>query len=156
MAAQRGGLHVPHRNITVTDEDQVKRAENDFVDAMVRGNADKLGRVMADECTVVDKWGDTRTKTQLVSAFATGESKVSAWRVSNLNVRLYKTAAVVTGEVAEEGTDRGRDLNGHSRFTHVLIKRKGHWLLVSGQETSWGSGQSQAQVANQADLLPKN
>jgi hypothetical protein len=50
-------------------------------------------------------------------------------------VRLYGSAAVVTGETRMQGRFGEQAFGAHSRYTHVYVRTNGAWRLASAQGT---------------------
>nr|MBA3766029.1 nuclear transport factor 2 family protein [Acidobacteriota bacterium] len=56
-------------------------------------------------------------------------------RSDRLKVRVYGETAVVTGRATVKGKYKGMDISGQYRYTHVFVKQRGHWLVVTAQQT---------------------
>ena len=79
--------------------------------------------------------GKMSDKSQMVNAFKTGQSKLTADDVSDLNVRVYGNTAVITGKADVKGTLAGNDATGQYMFTRVYVKKGGQWQSVAFQQT---------------------
>ncbi len=55
--------------------------------------------------------------------------------ISDLQVRVYGDAAVVTGRALQKGVENSKDYSGENRFTRVYMKQNGHWVSVALQVT---------------------
>jgi ketosteroid isomerase-like protein len=115
--------------------------EHDWLDAYREGDADKMGRILADD--FVGRWGDgsTQTKEEQLKAIRTGEEKHSSNHLDECNVRIYGATAVVTGLQSEQSVLEGRDGSGTYSYTDVFVKRQGKWQVVAS-ETKHVAGQS--------------
>ena len=67
--------------------------------------------------------------------FASGTFKYESRDISDLSIRVYGNAAVVTGRSTQKGTENGKDYSGAYRFTRVYIKQRGRWQTVALQTT---------------------
>jgi hypothetical protein len=56
-------------------------------------------------------------------------------QISDLNVRVYGDAAVVTGRSIQTGKENGKDYSGDYWFTRMYVKRDGQWKTVALQTT---------------------
>jgi ketosteroid isomerase-like protein len=70
-----------------------------------------------------------------VRGFASGGFKYQSRSISDLKIRVYGDAAIVTGRSAQEGTENGKDYSGNYRFTRVYVKQNGAWKTVALQTT---------------------
>jgi ketosteroid isomerase-like protein len=104
-------------------------------EAIVHGDSAALEKMTSEDYTFVTLRGELRTKADVVRGFATGAFKYEAREISDLNIRVYGNAAVVTGRSNQKGTENGKDYSGDYRFTRVYIKRDGRWLTVALQAT---------------------
>jgi ketosteroid isomerase-like protein len=114
----------------------LKQLEQDWLDAYREGDADKMGKILADD--FVGRWGDgsTQTKEEQLKAIRTGAEKHSANQLVECNVRIYGDTAVVTGINTEQSILEGRDGSGTVSFTDVFVKRHGHWQVVASETKS--------------------
>ena len=119
----------------------LKRLEQDWLDAYREGDAEKMGKILADD--FIGRWADgsTQTKKEQLKAIWTGEEKHSANQLVECNVRIYGETAVVTGIQTEQSILGGRDGSGMYSYTDVFVKRDGHWQVVA-TETKRVSSQS--------------
>lgn len=78
--------------------------------------------------SVLDKQGEIR-------ALESGAVVLREVIASEMKVRVYGDAAVITGRSTIKAVVAGRDERGEYRFTDVWIKRVGRWLAVASQVT---------------------
>ena len=103
--------------------------------AIVDGDAATLERMTSDDYTFVTLRGELRTKAEIVEGFSTGTFNYASREISDLNIRVYGDAAVVTGRSTQKGTEYGKDYSGDYRFTRVYVKQNGRWVTVALQAT---------------------
>jgi len=111
----------------------LKQLEQDWLDAYRDGDAEKMGRILADD--FVGRWGDgsTTDKRGTVEPVRTGADKHSANKPVECNVRIYGDTAVVTGIQTEQSVLNGRDGSGTYSYTDIFVKRRGQWQVVASE-----------------------
>ena len=115
--------------------EEIRALETARNEAIVRGDAATLERMTSDDYTFITLRGELRTKAEIVKGFSTGAFKYGSREISDLNIRVYGSAAVVTGRSSQKGTENGKDYSGDYRFTRVYVKQNGRWLTVALQAT---------------------
>jgi ketosteroid isomerase-like protein len=103
-----------------------------FFAAMRAGDVAKLSRYLAEDYFLIGVGGNTRNKETRLAWLKDNISLLSTIRPSDLKVRHYGDAAVVTGLVTI--TDESPTV--YERFTHVWARKGGSWQMVSGQVTA--------------------
>jgi ketosteroid isomerase-like protein len=116
-----------------SDQLTLKKLEQDWLDAYREGNADKMGKILADD--FIGRWADgsTQTKEEQLKAIRSGEEKHSSNHLDECNVRIYGDTAVVTGIQTEQSILEGRDGSGIYSYTDVFVKRHGRWQVVASE-----------------------
>lgn len=115
--------------------EQLKKLEMDRAAAVVKGDIATLDKQTADDYVLITMNGKTSDKEQMLKGFKSGQSKLTADDLSDLKVRVYGNAAVVTGKADVKGTLGGQDATGQVLFTRVYVKKAGRWQSVSFQQT---------------------
>lgn len=115
--------------------EQLKKLEMDRAAAVVKGDVATLDKQTSDDYVLITMNGKTSDKAQMLDAFKSGQSKLTADDLSDLKVRVYGYAAVVTGKADVKGTLGGQDATGQVLFTRVYVKKNGRWQSVSFQQT---------------------
>jgi ketosteroid isomerase-like protein len=107
---------------------QLKR---DWGRAYVRRDAYLLEQILADEYTVTDANGQTKSRAEIMADFKTGDTTYEATSYDDARVRIYGDVAVVAGR----GMVKGRNKTGsfHSQYfsTNVFVRRNGRWQAVA-------------------------
>src|SRR5262249_16514798 len=99
--------------------DEIKKLEETRNQAVLHGDVGKLDRMTSDDYTFVTLRGEMRTKSDILKGFASGSFHYESRQISDLNVRVYGSTAVVTGRSVQKGMENGRDYSGDYRFTRV-------------------------------------
>ena len=116
-------------------EQQLVRAEKEWADAIVKGDEATVTRLEADDITTVQDDGSVTTKKDDLANLKSGDTKYVSLDESDVHVRTYGDAAVVTGSYHAKGTNKGKEFDDNGRFTDTWVKRNGHWQAVASQDT---------------------
>lgn len=110
---------------------------NDFgqtwADAELRGDADALNTLLADDFSGVGPLGFLLNKEQWIARFSSGDLKYESFTWDQLSPRLYGEAAVVVGRQTQSGTHQGNPIQAQFRVTQTLIQQSGRWRLAALQ-----------------------
>ena len=117
-------------------EQTLMRMEQNFVDALVKGDAAGLEHALADTFTFTAPDGSTQTKAEWIADVRNGALKMVSSQNDDMKVRQYGDAAVVTYRSTDHGTYKDKDISGQYRWTDVFVKHNGQWQVVSTQGTS--------------------
>ena len=114
-----------------TVEQQLKKLENEWAEAEVKKNYAVFDRVMSDDFTNTDPSGNVSTKSESIASSKSGDEVVSSMELSDMTVRVYGDAAVVTYVANAKETFKGQDVSGQSRWTDTWVKRGASWKCVA-------------------------
>ena len=121
-------------------EESVIAAEHAYAKAFVDGDADALGRILADDWEVVSGFGewssDKGTQKDIVGAVRSRYWVHSALDVSDIKVRLYGNVAVVTEHLTTSGV-LGKKVFNDVKETEsdTFVWSDGTWKCVLTHET---------------------
>jgi ketosteroid isomerase-like protein len=116
-------------------KEQLKKLEMERAAAVVKGDTATLDKQTSDDYVLISMTGRMADKSQMLDGFKSGQSKLTSNELSDLKVRVYGDAAVVTGKADVKGTLGGQDATGQVLFTRVYVKKGGRWQSVSLQQT---------------------
>ena len=116
-------------------QQEIKKLEEERNQAILKGDFAAIERMTSDDYTFVTLRGEMRTKAEIVSGFKSGLFKYQSRTISDLNVRVYGDAAVVTGKSIQKGSENGKDYSGDYWFTRVYAQQDGRWVTVALQTT---------------------
>jgi len=116
-------------------EEELKKLETDRAAAVVKGDVATLEKQTSDDYTLINMNGQMSDKSKMVSAFKSGQTKLTSDELSDMKVRVYGNTAVITGKADVKGTLGGRDATGQIMFTRVYVKKGGQWQSVAFQQT---------------------
>jgi ketosteroid isomerase-like protein len=110
----------------------VRHLNDEWVTALVQGDARALGRIMADDCVFAYPFeGDD--KAQFVADVESGEMAVEQMTRDHVSVRVYGQTAVLTCRDTATWRYHGREIHGQYTTIHVYAQRAGHWQIVTIQ-----------------------
>jgi uncharacterized protein (TIGR02246 family) len=121
-------------------EQQVMALNRAWADAINKGDAVALDRLLADDVIVTSGSGEIRTKAEEIKDAAGGADPDFVWTrpftTEDVRVKIYKDAAVVTGRVKWGFRYKGQEVNQERRYTHLYVKQQGQWRMVAQQVSS--------------------
>jgi hypothetical protein len=118
------------------DGAELRRLETVWNEAHVRGDAAALTALWDDELTVTVPGMPLMTKSDLVAFWRSGRSAISRHETSDLLIRIYENAGVVTGRLQRERNFNGQAVVDDWRFLKVYVRRGGVWKVVAYQATA--------------------
>lgn len=114
-------------------ETTIRALEQDWNQALVRGDQATIDRIVAADCLFVSSTGELMTKSQADADRR--NTALPASTVTQMNVRIFGESAIVIGTNLETSKYGGQDTSGQYRWTDVLVNRGGRWHVVSAQST---------------------
>ena len=112
-------------------EQVLMKLENDWNDASVKRDVTLLGRLLADDYIFTDPDGVMWTKAQAQEMLKSGEDVVTSAVATDMKVRVYGNAAIVTGHNTVKEQLKGKDISGTYAYTDTWVKRPGSWECVA-------------------------
>ncbi len=113
-------------------EQQLRQMNDEWVKALVRGDAATLDRIMADDFVFTYPLeGDD--KTQFITDVVSGDLNVEYLNRENVSVRIWGNTAVLTGLDSAKWFYQGREFSGQYKIVHVYANRDDEWRLVAVQ-----------------------
>ena len=130
-------LFIPGLNsLLMNDELGPLTADREFFTALSRGIIEDLDRVIADDFILIEVMGGSEiTKSSLLAAIQSGQLKFGPIEPTDVRVRVYQRAAVITGRTEMRGQFGETPFTTRSRYTHVYVEEQGRWRLVAAQGT---------------------
>ena len=117
---------------TIEIEQHIRQLNDEWVKAIVRADAETLGRIMADDFYFTYPLeGDD--KAQFISDITSGDLKIQHIAREQLNVRVFGNTAVLTARDSATWLYHGRELAGQYKIMSVFSERDGRWQLCAVQ-----------------------
>jgi Domain of unknown function (DUF4440) len=110
----------------------VQSAANGWTQAAVKQDTAGLQRFLASDLQYAHAGGQTQTKEQYVAAVTKGPARYESFTFSDVNVKFYGKAAVLTGFVDVKMV--GQD-NFRVRTLQVYVENDGQWQMAAHQST---------------------
>jgi hypothetical protein len=116
----------------IETEQLLRQMTDEWAKALVRGDGEGLGRIMADDFYFAYPFeGDG--KEQFIDDVTSAEIKVEHLLRENVGVRIWDHTAIATCKDSTRWFYRGHDYSGHFKVMHVYSLRNDSWQLVSVQ-----------------------
>jgi hypothetical protein len=110
---------------------ELSRLERVWNESHVRGEAGSLGRLWADDFVATVPGMPTMPKAQLLAVWRSGRIRFKRYETSDLRMKVYGDAAVVSGQLERTRTIGGGDTQDRWLFTKVYIFSQGRWQVVA-------------------------
>ena len=114
------------------DRAELSRLEQVWNDAHLRGDAEALDRLWADDLVVAVPGMPAMSKADSLAVWRSGRMKFERYQTSDVLIRLDGDSAVVTGRVQRTRLVNGRSVEDDWRFAKTYARRTGRW-----QATVW-------------------
>ena len=113
------------------DRAELAELENVWNQAHLRGDAEALDRLWADDLEVAVPQMPVFKKAELMAFVRTGRMRFSRYETSDLHIRPYGSTAVVTGRLQRRRTLGDRELDDDWRFTKIYVRGGDGWRVVA-------------------------
>lgn len=110
--------------------DALRAAAADWDAAMVRNDADAIGRYMADEWVIAGPDGRVTGKQDFLALVRSGRLTHHTMTTEDVQVRLYGRAAAVTARGVSAGSFEGRAFEDHECQANTFVRRDDAWKCV--------------------------
>ncbi len=128
-------LAAPVRSFAQTPADtetrQLEQLERAWNQAHITGDADALDRLWADDLEVAVPHMAVMTKPEALAFARSGRMKFLRYTTSDLHIRLYGDAAVVSGRLQRTRSMNGKEVSDDWQFIKVYIRQGQRWRVVS-------------------------
>lgn len=110
---------------------ELARLETIWNEAHLRGDADALDRLWADDLVVTTPDMPVMNKAEALILARSGKLRFQRYRTSDLRTKVYGDAAVVTGQLERTSDPAPKTFEDDWRFTKVYVRRHGRWQVVA-------------------------
>jgi len=122
---------IPAQSKRDVDVKELEHLETVWNEAHERGNSNALEALWADDLEVVVPQMPVMTKADVLRFARSGRMKFLHYETSDLRVRVYGNAAVVTGRLQRTRSLNGNEISDDWRFTKIYVRKSGKWRVVS-------------------------
>lgn len=120
-----------------TTQEEVLRLEKEFSEAIVKNDADAVGRFLADDWIIIDPDGGIIDKATFLDVIKSGTLTHEMMESDDARVRIYGNTAVVTALTKTRGKFSGQVFTTQERATDIFIKQNGRWQCALSQLTKF-------------------
>ena len=125
------------------EREEIVNLETEAARAIQTNAGTFFRRVYAEDFAGTLSHGQIVNKISFISAVQNGEVKYDAFTASDVNVRLFRDAAIATCLWSARGVYRDQRFASQMRTMHVYINTPHGWRVVSGQITLLPPGAQQ-------------
>lgn len=113
------------------DTEELVRLERVWNQAHEKGDAKPLELLWAEDIEIAIPKMKVLTRSEALSFFRSGRMKFDRYETSDINVRVYGDAAVVTGRLERTRGLLGVTTTDDWRFIKVYARQSGRWRVVA-------------------------
>ena len=123
----------PQQGQNTPDVKELISLEGVWNEAHEKGDASALEKLWAEDLEVTVPRMPVMSKPDVLAFARSGRMKFQRYQTSDLKVRVYGDAAVVSGRLQRTRTLNNKTLNDDWRFTKVYVRHHGQWQVVAFQ-----------------------
>jgi ketosteroid isomerase-like protein len=118
-------------NDTADDNKVLSRLEESWNEAHLRGDADALRKLWGKDLVVTVPNMPAFSREQSLAVWKSGKFKLERYETSDVRIRLYGDAAVVTGRLQRTRRMGDRKTDDDWLFTKTYVRSKDGWQVVA-------------------------
>ena len=120
----------------MTPEDEILAVAEQWAEAMVANDADRIASFMAEEWVIVHEKG-VSDREILLGLIRSGDLTHSVFeKKGDARVKIYGDTALFTGRLLNTAHFEGNTFESDEWTTDVFVKRNGRWLCVLSHTTT--------------------
>jgi ketosteroid isomerase-like protein len=116
-------------------QEEILKLEEEFGQAMIKNDAEAIGRFLADDWIIVDPDGGIIDRSHFLDVIKSGALSHETMNSDDTRVRIYENTATVTALTTTKGKFMGQEFTMQERATDVFVKLNGRWQCVLTQLT---------------------
>ena len=124
-------LQIPSVSKDAFDLKELYRLESVWNDAHLKGDADALDQLWANDLVVTVAAMRLMNKADALAMVRANRPSFTKYETSELNVRRFGNSAVVTGRLLRERSMNGTAITDNWRFTKTYVVIEGRWRVVA-------------------------
>lgn len=113
----------------------LKALERMWNEAQVSRDAVAVASMIGDRFINTEYDGEVSDRGKFLADFADPEFKPSLMNIQNVEVEMYASTAVVTGNYHTKGTYGAKPYEHFGRFTDTWVFQDGKWLCVASHSS---------------------
>jgi ketosteroid isomerase-like protein len=115
---------------------EIRAAAQRFDDAQLHGDGATLEAMLAPDFLFVRGSGRIGDRRDFIAGFTDPNTKLEPFAITDrLFIRVSPEVAIVGGEARIKGTDHGKPVAEHFRYSDTFARRDGRWVVVYTQVT---------------------
>ncbi len=118
-------------NDTADDIKTLSRLEETWNEAHLKGDADTLRKLWGKDLVVTVPNMPAFSRDQSLAVWKSGKFKLARYETSDVRIRLYGDAAVVTGRLQRTRHMGDRKTDDDWLFTKTYVRTKDGWQVVA-------------------------
>ena len=111
------------------------QAAKEYDLAQVKSDRAALGRLLAEDYTLVNGAAQVSTKAEFIADSVAPGFSIQPFDIEHAISKVWSDGAVLSGEVLLRGTSEGKPFASRMRFADVWRKRHGRWQIVFTEMT---------------------
>lgn len=112
-------------------ESEVRVAEQQRFDAMMKGDLIALDTLLDEELTYVPGKGSIQSRKEFIDAIKKRSTVYDSITPRDVRVRVFHGLALATGRAEQQVRNSKGSSKFTVRFTEVYVRREGRWLLTA-------------------------
>lgn len=116
-------------------EQEVRELELRRFKALTDQDTAALDQILSDDLTYTHSSAHVNTKATYIASIRSGELKYVSIVPDELKVRVYGSAAVITGRAEFKSESHGQAATMQLRFTDTYVRQNGRWQMVAWEST---------------------
>lgn len=134
-AEAAGAASPPQGQSSAQAEQEVRELELRRFKALTDQDTAALDQILSDDLTYTHSSAHVDTKATYIASIRSGELKYVSIVPDELKVRVYGSAAVITGRAEFKSESHGQAATMQLRFTDTYVRQNGHWQMVAWEST---------------------
>jgi ketosteroid isomerase-like protein len=116
-----------------TDTDLILDLGHRWATAERDADVAALSTMVTDDFHLVGPFGFVLDKAQWLDRYASGDFSTTLLSWHDVDVRVYRDAAITVGTQTQEAAYQGAPSNGDFRVSHVFVRRGDDWAMANIQ-----------------------
>lgn len=114
-----------------SDIKELYRLEEVWNSAHVKGDADALDKLWADDLIVTIAAMPVMKKSEALAMVKSNRMPFTKYETSELAVKRFNNSALVIGRLQRERSMNGKTISDDWRFTKVYVMSQGRWQVIA-------------------------
>lgn len=132
-AAMTGAGHA--QDDSSTKKTRLIALERMWNQAQMNRDSIAIASMIGDRFVNTEYDGEVSSRGKFLADFADPHFKPSLMSIQNLDVQLYDTTAIVTGDYHTKGVSGGRPYEHFGRFTDTWVSQEGRWVCIASHSS---------------------